>query len=122
MAPAPAAGASDRPAKPATARAQAQKPAERVRPCSIRLGGPAIGTSPHYLAYSVNLPAGITSGADFLWMDNGVWIGDEPRGVKILESPGLHRISVLVVTRDNVEYRGGATVQVLDRGPTAAAY
>jgi hypothetical protein len=54
-------------------------------------------------------------------MDNGVWIGDEARGVKILESPGLHRISVLVVTADNMEYRGTATVQVLDRGPTAAA-
>ena len=54
-------------------------------------------------------------------MDNGVWIGDEARVVKILESPGLHRIAVLVVTADNMEYRWTATVQVLDRGPTAAA-
>lgn len=97
------------------------RPAERVRRVNVKLAGPAIGTSPHYLAYSVDLPREQTIGADFLWMDNGVWIGDEARGVKILESPGLHRISVLVVTADNMEYRGTATVQVLDRGPTAAA-
>lgn len=95
---------------------------EPFRRVNIRLSGPAIGTSPHYLAYAVDLPRPVIDGADFLWMDNGVWIGDESRGVKILESPGLHRITVLVVTRDNVEYRGSATVQVLDRGPTAAAY
>lgn len=94
----------------------------KARRVNVKLSGPAIGTSPHYLAYSADLPHDVTSGADFLWMDNGVWIGDEQRGVKILESPGLHRISVLIVTRDNAEYRGTATVQVLDRGPTAAAY
>lgn len=88
---------------------------------NVKLAGPAIGTSPHYLSYSIDLPREQTAGADFLWMDNGVWIGDEARGVKILESPGLHRISVLVVTADNMEYRGTATVQVLDRGPTASA-
>ncbi|HKQ47996.1 MAG TPA: hypothetical protein VJZ71_08010 [Phycisphaerae bacterium] len=99
--------------------ARAQAP--RARRVNVRLGGPAIGTSPHYLAYSADLPADLTNGADFLWMDNGVWIGDEQRGVKILESPGLHRISVLIVTPDNIEYRGSATVQVLDRGPTASA-
>ena len=99
-----------------TARAQAPS-ARRV---NVRLGGPAIGTSPHYLAYSADIPANLSDGADFLWMDNGVWIGDEQRGVKILETPGLHRISVVVITRDNVEYRGSATVQVLDRGPTAS--
>ncbi|GMU94366.1 MAG: hypothetical protein AMXMBFR4_34240 [Candidatus Hydrogenedentota bacterium] len=92
--------------------------AERVRRVNVKLAGPAIGVRPHYLAYSVDLPREQTAGADFLWMDNGVWIGDEPRGVKILESPGLHRISVLVVTADNIEYRGTATVQVLDRGRT----
>lgn len=98
------------------------QPMTRARRVNVKLGGPAIGTSPHYLAYSADLPSDLTSGADFLWMDNGVWIGDEQRGVKILEAPGLHRISVLIVTRDNMEYRGSATVQVLDRGPTAAAY
>jgi hypothetical protein len=92
----------------------------RARRVNVRLGGPAIGTSPHYLAYSADLPGDIANGADFLWMDNGVWIGDEARGVRILEAPGLHRISVLVVAKDNFEYRGSATVQVLDRGPTAS--
>ncbi|RIK67517.1 MAG: hypothetical protein DCC65_06725, partial [Planctomycetota bacterium] len=101
--------------------ASAPRRANRVRRVNIKLSGPVIGTSPHYLAYSVDLPRDVIEGADFLWMDNGVWIGDEPRGVKILETPGVHRISVLVVTHDNIEYRGSATVQVLDRGPTAAA-
>jgi hypothetical protein len=99
-----------------------RKRAGHMQRVNIRLSGPAIGTAPHYLAYGVELPYEQIAGADFLWMDNGVWIGDEPRGVKILESPGLHRITVLIVTKDNAEYRGSATVQVLDRGPTAAAY
>jgi len=98
-----------------------QRRGARVRPVKIRLNGPSIGTTPHYLAYSVDLPPAMAEGADFLWMDNGLWIGDEPRGVKILESPGLHRISVLIITKDNVEYRGSETVQVLERGPTAGA-
>lgn len=93
----------------------------RARRVNVKLAGPAIGTSPHYLAYSVDFPPEMTVGADFLWMDNGLWIGDQPRGVKILEAPGLHRISVLVVTADGIEYRGSATIQVLDRGPTASA-
>lgn len=109
------------PSTPRETEPKPSRPAERVRRVNVKLAGPAIGTSPHYLAYSVDLPREQTVGADFLWMDNGVWIGDEARGVKILESPGLHRISVLVVTADNMEYRGTATVQVLDRGPTAAA-
>lgn len=102
--------------------AAAVQPRSRPNRVNIRLSGPAIGSSPHYLAYSVDLPREAVDGADFLWMDNGVWIGNEPRGVKILESPGLHRISVLIVTKANIEYRGTATVQVLERGPTAAAY
>ncbi len=98
-----------------------RRPTDRVRRVNIKLGGPAIGTTPHYLRYEVDLPREVIAGSDFLWMDNGVWIGDEARGVKILETPGMHRISVLVVTADNIEYRGSATVHVLDRGPTAAA-
>ncbi|MCZ6697927.1 MAG: hypothetical protein O7D94_03230, partial [Planctomycetota bacterium] len=85
-------------------------PAKRV---NIQLGGPAIGIAPHYLDYSVDLPRNLTAGADFLWMDNGVWMGDEGRGVRILDIPGLHRISVLVITKNNQEFRGSATVQVL---------
>ena len=87
----------------------------RAKRANIRLSGPAIGTAPHYLSYSVSLPQDTIEGADFLWMDNGVWIGDEPRGVKILDTPGLHRISVLIITKNNQEYRGSATVQVLER-------
>jgi dienelactone hydrolase len=89
---------------------------------NIRLSGPNIGTAPHYVAYSIDLPREKLDGADFLWMDNGVWIGDEPRGVKIIDTPGLHKISVLVVTKDDQEFRGAATVHVLDRGSTASAY
>ncbi len=87
----------------------------RAKRANIRLSGPAVGTAPHYLSYSVSLPRKTIEGADFLWMDNGVWIGDEPRGVKILDTPGLHRISVLIITKSNQEYRGAATVQVLER-------
>jgi hypothetical protein len=96
-------------------------PAPRARRVNIQFGGPAIGTAPHYLAYAVDLPAHVVEGADFLWMDNGVWMGDEPRGVRILDTPGLHRISVLVITRNNEEYRGAATVQILDRGASTSA-
>jgi hypothetical protein len=60
----------------------------------------------------------MVQGADFLWMDNGVWIGDEARGVKILESQGRHEISVVMMTRDGEEYRGSATVQVLAPRPS----
>jgi len=84
------------------------------------LDGPAIGTAPYYLSYKVNLPGDVIKGADFLWKDNGVWIGDEPQGRKILDAPGLHRVSVLMVTKKNEEYRGMATVQVLDADPSAS--
>jgi len=99
-----------------SARPRRRGPAKRV---NIRFKGPAIGTSPHYLAYSADLPPEQLAGADFLWKDNGMWMGDEASGVKILESPGLHRITVLLVTRDNKEYRGMATVQVLQAGPAS---
>ena len=110
-------------ATPDTERASvAATPKAKPQRVNVRISGPAIGTAPHYLRYSVDLPRDKTQGADFLWMDNGVWIGDEPKGSKILESPGLHRISVLIVTRDDKEYRGSATVQVLERGSTASSY
>lgn len=92
--------------------------AERSRQVPVKLSGPAIGRAPHWIGYSVELDPSKLVGADFLWMDNGVWIGDEPRGVKILNDPGLHKISVLVVAKDNTVYRGCATVQVLDSYPS----
>ncbi|MBN2559791.1 MAG: hypothetical protein JXQ75_02510 [Phycisphaerae bacterium] len=94
-----------------------------VRRVNVRLSGPAIGTSPHYIAYGVDLPRNVLDGADCLWMDNGVWIGDDPSGVKILDAPGQHCITVLVVTKDNAEYRGSATVYVLEpRKPVGSSY
>ncbi len=93
--------------------------AERSRQVPVKLSGPAIGRAPHWIGYSVELDPSKVVGADFLWMDNGVWIGDEPRGVKILDDPGLHKISVLIVAKDNTVYRGCATVQVLDPYPSS---
>jgi dienelactone hydrolase len=107
------------PAK-ATPRFATESP--RASRVNIKLSGPNIGTAPHYVAYSIDLPREKLDGADFLWMDNGVWIGDEARGVKIIDTPGLHKISVLVVTKDDQEFRGAATVHVLDKGSTASAY
>ncbi|MFQ5501891.1 MAG: hypothetical protein ACE5EQ_06265 [Phycisphaerae bacterium] len=100
--------------------ASRRQPARRARRVNIALDGPAIGTAPYYLSYKVNLPRDVIDGADFLWKDNGVWIGDEPQGRKILDAPGLHRVSVLMVTKKNEEYRGMATVQVLDGDPSAS--
>ncbi|MBK8267806.1 MAG: hypothetical protein IPK83_05690 [Planctomycetes bacterium] len=91
------------------------------RRTAIRVKGPAVGSAPYYLSYAVDLPPSLTQGADFLWKDNDVWMGDESSGVKILETPGVHRITVLLVTKDNVEYRGMTTVQVLDRSASASS-
>jgi dienelactone hydrolase len=89
----------------------------KSKPVVIKLSGPAIGRAPHYLVYNVDLPAASIRGADFLWMDNGVWIGDEPRGFKMLETPGRHEITVLMVDKNNDVYRGSAIVEVLDYVP-----
>lgn len=102
-----------------TSRPPASTPTSRARNVDISIKGPSIGTTPYYLAYGIDLPSDVTSGADFLWKDNGVWMGDQPYGVKILETPGIHRITVLMITRDNVEYRGMTTVRVLDRAASA---
>ncbi|MCA9256707.1 MAG: hypothetical protein KDA33_13755, partial [Phycisphaerales bacterium] len=102
-----------------TGRSASPTPPSRARNVDISIKGPTIGTAPYYLAYGIELPSDVTSGADFLWKDNGVWMGDQPYGVKILETPGVHRITVLMITRDNVEYRGMTTVRVLDRAASA---
>lgn len=98
---------SDEPAAPNYARG--------ARSAPIRLTGPAVGTAPLHIAFAVELPPSVLKGADFLWMDNGMWICDEQRGVKILDTPGRHRISVLVVTRDGEEFRGHREVVVLGK-------
>lgn len=102
-----------------SARTPTATPPSRARSVDISIKGPTIGTAPYYLAYGIELPSDVTGGADFLWKDNGVWMGDQPYGVKILETPGVHRITVLMITRDNVEYRGMTTVRVLDRAASA---
>lgn len=113
--------AAARPAQPASA-SRAFSSQTRANRVNVQLNGPAVGTSPHFIQYSVDLPKEKLEGADFFWQDNGVWLNDEPRGHKILTAPGHHNISVIVVTRDNVEYRGNATVQVLEPEPGSAAY
>ncbi len=105
----PNAGAGRGQSQPAHA-----SPRSSVRRVNIKIKGPIVGSAPYYLSYAVDLPEDLLRGADLLWKDNGVWIGDAPRGKKILDSPGVHRITVLLVTRDNKEYRGMATVRVLD--------
>jgi len=79
----------------------------------VRLSGPSVGIAPHWIGYGVNLPGEILTKSDCLWMDNGEWISDEPRGVKILETPGFHRISVQVISHDNIEYCGVEIVRVV---------
>jgi hypothetical protein len=93
---------------------------ERAQRVNVKIIGSAVGTAPHYITYAIDLPRSLTGGADFLWQDNGTWIGDEATGSKLLETPGAHRITVLMVTKDNVEYRGMANVYVLERGTSAS--
>ncbi len=95
----------------------AKKNSRIARHAPVRLTGPAVGTAPLHIAFAVELPPSVLDGADFLWMDNGMWICDQQRGIKILDRPGRHRISVLVVTRDGEEYRGRREVVVLANEP-----
>jgi len=80
---------------------------------NIVLTGETKGYAPHAITYAIDLPGDKLKDADFLWLDNGVWLGDKPTGTKVLESPGLHRISVLVVTKQAEEFRGYTFVNVL---------
>ena len=54
-------------------------------------------------------------GADFLWTHNGAPICDAPRGVKVLDTPGVHRLAVLVIAKNGQEFRGSTNVTVRDR-------
>ena len=82
------------------------------RTVGIRLGGPSIGVGSMYVAFSTDLPTDLQDGADFLWTNNGVPISDAPRGVKLFDTPGTHRLAVLIITRDGREYRGSTTITV----------
>ncbi len=118
---APKPGNSSRPPR-AGRRASVATPlsADRAKPVNIKILGAAVGTAPHYVTYAIDLPKDVTDGADFLWQDNGEWIGDEAKGSKLLETPGVHRLTVLMVTKNNVEYRGMATIHVLERGDSVS--
>jgi hypothetical protein len=116
--PTPKASAQPRTADAGADRSTTRRPPVQTwggaRRVDINIKGPAVGSAPYYLSYAVDLPRDVLRGADLLWKDNGVWMGDAPLGAKIIESPGVHRITLLLVSRDNKEYRGMATVHVLD--------
>ena len=72
-----------------------------------------LGIAPLLIDYAVKLPAEYERGADFLWFDNDMPIGNGPSGRKVLAHAGEHKISVLVVTRDDRELRASSNVTVL---------
>ncbi len=91
---------------------------ETIRPASadVRVSS-AIGVSPLWISFSVDLPPAILDGADFLWMDNGRPFCYSRNGSTVLTKPGEHRIEVLIVTEANQELTGGASVTVLPPRP-----
>ena len=91
-----------------------QKKVEDVQPLGIRLSA-HIGISPMLMVYTVQIPLGMRKDADILWMDNGEPMPGGISGQKILIEPGRHKVEVLVVTKDNREYRASETVTVLER-------
>jgi len=115
--PSPSPKASNSPPPQHTAQRSTRPIGRLARSVPIKLITPSTGTAPLYTSFSVDLPGPLVKDAEFLWMDNGIWICDEPRGVKILDQPGKHRLSVLVVGRDGQEYRGSTDVIVLAKGP-----
>lgn len=67
------------------------------------------------ISYTVRMPRQISKGAEVLWIDNGEPISRGISGQITLLEPGQHEISVLVVTKDNREFRDSKTVTVLER-------
>jgi len=88
-------------------RTRQQEPPVRVRVSSL------IGTSPLWVAFTADLPPSLRDGADFLWSDNGRPFCYSQRGSTILTEPGVHRIAVLIVTKDNRELTASEKVTVL---------
>jgi poly(3-hydroxybutyrate) depolymerase len=72
-----------------------------------------LGIAPLLIDYAVKLPTEHERGADFLWFDNDMPIGNGPSGQKVLTQAGEHRISVLVVTKEDRELRASTNVTVL---------
>ncbi len=85
-----------------------------LNPLTIRLSA-HIGISPMLMSYTVHIPPQMRKGADVLWIDNGEPISRGISGQKTLTKPGQHKIEVLVVTRDNREFRADKTITVLER-------
>ena len=73
-------------------------------PVSVQVSS-TIGIAPLLIDYAVTLRRGVERGADVLWADNGVPIGNGLSGQKVLTSAGEHTISVLVITKDDRELR-----------------
>ncbi len=81
-------------------------------PVSVQVSS-TIGIAPLLIDYAVTLQRGVERGADVLWADNGVPIGNGLNGQKVLTTAGEHTISVLVITKDDRELRANTKVTVL---------
>jgi hypothetical protein len=90
------------------------RPRKAVNRVQVHLST-TIGQSPCWVTFKCLLPATVARGADFLWTDNGVPICNNQKGGVPLVEPGQHRIEVLVITGDERELRGGATVTVIGK-------
>jgi len=108
-APAPAA---ERPvAASTTGVAAARRP--NVRPeVAIRVST-AIGIEPLHLGYWAVCPADWYQSASFQWTLNGEPIGNSVNGQRTIGQAGEHTLGLLIVTRDNQEFRAARTVRVL---------
>lgn len=81
-------------------------------PLSVEVSS-TIGIAPLLIDYAVSLPPQTARGADVLWADNGIPIGNGLSGRKVITTAGEHVISVLVITRDDRELRANSKVTVL---------
>lgn len=106
--------AKNKRSNPRGARFKKDAPDADLNPLIIRLSA-HIGISPMLMSYTVHIPSEMRKGAEVLWIDNGEPISRGISGQKTLAQPGQHKIEVLVVTRDNREFRARKTVTVLER-------
>ncbi|MCP4247058.1 MAG: hypothetical protein GY778_08405, partial [bacterium] len=83
-------------------------------PVRVRVSS-TIGISPLLVSYSATLPARLQRSAFYLWTDNGEPISNGINGQKFFTEPGVHRLGVLVTTKDGQEYRAGQKITVLER-------
>ncbi|UCG33331.1 MAG: hypothetical protein JSU68_01625, partial [Phycisphaerales bacterium] len=102
------------PVSPTPRRGAPQRQAAAVPriPISVEVSA-NLGIAPLLIDYAVKLPAEYERGADFLWFDNDMPIGNGPSGQKVLAHAGEHKISVLVVTKDDRELRASTNITVL---------